>query len=520
VVLRYLQGYDQAEAARQAGCSKGTLASRASRGIERLRQRLAKRGVALGGAALVGLLTSEASAAVPETLLPSILATVKTAVATTATATGASSTAAMLAKGAMKAMLIAKVKLVAAIAAAVIVTGTAVPVGIAVAQAVGKDEESSAKKTDVDTMLKQAQDLLSQGRKAEAYEKAGRTADAIAAYRATMTKYPGTPESALAHSALEKMESRSSDATHVALTGKPATIKGTAIPQIEPANERVKKYLGNLRARADGMEGLLPIVTMSDADRSVAIPEIIKMLRDPTPIPGTGGGGPVGPDGSGGRRVVVRNRAAEALSLAAGISFGFFFVMDDKGIGEADEKQIAEAVIGRVETWWATAQGKTRAQWLKDRLPDLQRQINDVQKDSLANHSLLIIAATGDRTAADTLLEAVEKHVPKLEFKPLQKDAMTALMEEIARALAKLGDRKMIPRLVAVGRHINRPEVAYNNKLLFHFAQTLNKWAGGLKLDPFEPKTYNLDMNGKPMIRADVEVIAPAAFDTWFRMAE
>jgi RNA polymerase sigma factor (sigma-70 family) len=134
VVLRYLQGYSQAEAARQANCTEVTLSVRASRGIERLRQRLTKRGVALGGVALVGLLTSEASAAVPETLLPSILATVKTAAATTATATGATTTAAMLAKGAMKAMFIAKVKMVAAVAAAVIVTGTAVPVGIAVAQ--------------------------------------------------------------------------------------------------------------------------------------------------------------------------------------------------------------------------------------------------------------------------------------------------------------------------------------------------------------------------------------------------
>ncbi|MFZ4398373.1 MAG: ligand-binding sensor domain-containing protein, partial [Kiritimatiellia bacterium] len=57
-------------------------------------------------------------------LLPSILATVKTAVATTATATTASSTAAMLAKGAMKAMFIAKVKTAAvSVLATVIVAG-------------------------------------------------------------------------------------------------------------------------------------------------------------------------------------------------------------------------------------------------------------------------------------------------------------------------------------------------------------------------------------------------------------
>ena len=121
VILRYLQNHSEAEAAQRAGCAVGTLSARASRGIAKLRQRLAKRGVTLGGVALAGLLTSEASAAVPETLLPSILATVKTAVATTATGTGATSTAAMLAKGAMKAMFIAKVKMVAAVAAASLV---------------------------------------------------------------------------------------------------------------------------------------------------------------------------------------------------------------------------------------------------------------------------------------------------------------------------------------------------------------------------------------------------------------
>jgi RNA polymerase sigma factor (sigma-70 family) len=139
VILRYLQNYSQEDAAQLAGCPLGTMKRRASEGIAKLRQRLAKRGVALGGVALAGLLTSEAAAAVPETLIPTILATVKTVAAGAAT-TGASTTAAMLAKGAMKAMYLAKVKMVAAVAAAVMVTGTAVPVGIAVAQAVGKDE--------------------------------------------------------------------------------------------------------------------------------------------------------------------------------------------------------------------------------------------------------------------------------------------------------------------------------------------------------------------------------------------
>ncbi|MEI6149375.1 MAG: RNA polymerase sigma factor [bacterium] len=135
VILRYLQNHSLEDAARLAGCAVGALKWRASQGIEMLRSTLTKRGVALGGAALAGLLASEASAAVPETLLPSILATVKTAVATTATATGASSTAAVLAKGAMKAMFIAKVKIVALVmAAAIAVGGAGVTAAVAVAE--------------------------------------------------------------------------------------------------------------------------------------------------------------------------------------------------------------------------------------------------------------------------------------------------------------------------------------------------------------------------------------------------
>ena len=137
VALRYLQGYDQAEAARRAGCSTGTLASRASRGIERLRARLAKRGVALSGAALASLLASEASAAIPETVLPSILATVKGAVATTAAGTIATTTAGMLAKGAMKAMFIAQVKTAALVTAAAIAMGGA---GVTAVVAVDKEQ--------------------------------------------------------------------------------------------------------------------------------------------------------------------------------------------------------------------------------------------------------------------------------------------------------------------------------------------------------------------------------------------
>ena len=84
VILRYLKGYSEKEAARIAGCPQGTLGRRASDGIARLRKRLAKQGFALGTTVFLGLLEAEARAAVPQTLLPSIVAASKVAAASAA----------------------------------------------------------------------------------------------------------------------------------------------------------------------------------------------------------------------------------------------------------------------------------------------------------------------------------------------------------------------------------------------------------------------------------------------------
>jgi RNA polymerase sigma factor (sigma-70 family) len=123
VVLRYLEGRSEKEAAEVAGVPVGTLSRRASDGLERLRARLCQRGQVLGAAALVGLLGAEATAAVPAALLPSILAVTKLAAAGAAAGTagivgavGAQHAVPLqLAEGAMKAMFWIKVKLAAAV---------------------------------------------------------------------------------------------------------------------------------------------------------------------------------------------------------------------------------------------------------------------------------------------------------------------------------------------------------------------------------------------------------------------
>jgi hypothetical protein len=62
VILRYLEGHSQQEAARQAGCTQATMGWRSMKGLERLRAILSRRGVALAPAALIAILNAEARA--------------------------------------------------------------------------------------------------------------------------------------------------------------------------------------------------------------------------------------------------------------------------------------------------------------------------------------------------------------------------------------------------------------------------------------------------------------------------
>jgi RNA polymerase sigma factor (sigma-70 family) len=135
VLLRYLRGHSQEEAARLAGCSTTALASRASRGIEEIRRRLAKRGIALGVSALAAALESEAQAAIPEALLSSTMTAVKAYAAGTAATAAVSANVAVLTKGVLNMMFWGSVKTAAVgVAAAVVVAGSGALVAQDVAQ--------------------------------------------------------------------------------------------------------------------------------------------------------------------------------------------------------------------------------------------------------------------------------------------------------------------------------------------------------------------------------------------------
>jgi uncharacterized protein (TIGR03067 family) len=125
LVLCYLEGRTNEEAARQLRCPVGTLKTRLSRGREMLRKRLARRGVALSAGALAAVLSPPAAPAVSPALVDTAIKAACMFAAGQATGTGAlSANAVALTKGVLKAMLWTKLKVVVAVLLAVGLLGT------------------------------------------------------------------------------------------------------------------------------------------------------------------------------------------------------------------------------------------------------------------------------------------------------------------------------------------------------------------------------------------------------------
>jgi RNA polymerase sigma factor (sigma-70 family) len=119
IVACDLEGQSRREAARQLGIAEGTLSSRLARGRRLLAKRLAPYGLSLSGATLAAALGDGAvSAQVPAALLSSTMKAALLVAAGELTAVSASS--ALLMKGVLKSMFVAKLKLM--IGAVMIVT--------------------------------------------------------------------------------------------------------------------------------------------------------------------------------------------------------------------------------------------------------------------------------------------------------------------------------------------------------------------------------------------------------------
>jgi RNA polymerase sigma factor (sigma-70 family) len=116
IVLCYFQGRTHEEAARELGCPRNTVSIRLLRARERLRARLASRGLALSAATLVLVLTERVASATVAVALVEAAASAGMAWATGRAAAGAvSPRAAALAEGVLKAMFASKLKYLAAV---------------------------------------------------------------------------------------------------------------------------------------------------------------------------------------------------------------------------------------------------------------------------------------------------------------------------------------------------------------------------------------------------------------------
>jgi RNA polymerase sigma factor (sigma-70 family) len=127
VVLCYLQGATQEEAANRLGWPIGTVRSRLARAREQLRGRLTRRGIVLPATGLVSALAGDAPAVMPQGLVDCTVTAALTFVGTGATAAGAvPASVEALMQGVLRTMLMTKLK---------ITTGVLIALGMAATSA-------------------------------------------------------------------------------------------------------------------------------------------------------------------------------------------------------------------------------------------------------------------------------------------------------------------------------------------------------------------------------------------------
>jgi hypothetical protein len=130
LLLCYLEGHTQDEAARQLGCPLGTLRSRLQRGRELLRARLARRGLTFSAPLLAAVLAGDGAAAgLPGAQVTALtVAAVRFAARPEAAAGAASPGALALARGASGSGFLGRGVVLTALALAALAAGAALTV--------------------------------------------------------------------------------------------------------------------------------------------------------------------------------------------------------------------------------------------------------------------------------------------------------------------------------------------------------------------------------------------------------
>jgi len=124
VVLCDLEGKTRKEAALDLGCAEGTVASRLARARTVLAKRLTRQGLALSGGGLAVLLSESAAAnALPSSLLSSTIQAASASAAGASAAGVISTNVIALTQGVLRAMLLSKLKMTAAVLMTLAVVG-------------------------------------------------------------------------------------------------------------------------------------------------------------------------------------------------------------------------------------------------------------------------------------------------------------------------------------------------------------------------------------------------------------
>jgi RNA polymerase sigma factor (sigma-70 family) len=142
-ILCYLQGKTNEEAARQLGCPRGTVLSRLARARERLRSRLARRGIGITGALFAMLEVGTGLAAVSGRLVQSTCAAAHGIVLGKTAAAVASGQVATLLEGALQTMSMSRLKLTLSVLLAVVLLGLGAGAASSWGRASGSDGSGS-----------------------------------------------------------------------------------------------------------------------------------------------------------------------------------------------------------------------------------------------------------------------------------------------------------------------------------------------------------------------------------------